>query len=151
MRSRSVPPATFDDFWEVWRELLHAERAPGTGFLVEGERDRRALRRLGVRAPVLLVHRGRALARVAAEVGRELRAVIVLTDWDPKGGELARRLRELLDDGRTAVDVAFRRRLGIALRGEVVHLEGLGSWARRRAEQGAFPLEEWVGDPDGAA
>ena len=148
MRSSSERPPTFTEFWAVWRELLEDSERTGLGVLVEGERDRRSLRRLGLRAPILLVHRGAALSRRAVEVGRRLRTVVVLTDWDAAGGALARRLKELLDDGHLEVDLRFRRRLGIALRGEVVHLEGLDGWARRRAAEEAIPIDEWIAEPD---
>jgi len=116
--------------------------------LVEGERDRRSVQRLGVNAPTYLVHRGARLSNVAQDLTSSTRTVVLLTDWDAAGGELARRLKELLSDGQLAVDLELRRRLGVALRGEVVHLEGLGSWARRRAEETGVPLEEWLEDPD---
>ncbi|MGI0054059.1 MAG: hypothetical protein ACREC5_06815 [Thermoplasmata archaeon] len=138
----------FEEFWPVWREVLRALEIPRTAALVEGERDRHALRELGVTTPIVLVHRGQALAGVAGDTAGSFRRVVVLTDWDPAGGRLARRLRALLEDGRIEVDVDLRRRLGHSLRGEVVHLEGLAGWARRRAEREGLLLEEWIADPD---
>jgi 5S rRNA maturation endonuclease (ribonuclease M5) len=148
MGSNVEERVTFPEFWRVWRDVLDAMERPGTVLLVEGERDRRSVAELGVIRNVQLVHRGRALPEVARALSSTVREVIVLTDWDAAGGELARRLKGLLEDGRLHVNLLLRRRLGIALRGEVVHLEGLGGWARRRSEEAGFPLEEWVEDRD---
>jgi 5S rRNA maturation endonuclease (ribonuclease M5) len=148
MTPGALDRVTFPEFWRVWRDVLQAMEAPGTLFLVEGQRDRRSLEGLGITCPIALVHRGRRLADVATHIAEGTQEVVVLTDWDSTGGELAHRLRELLDDGRFRVNLDFRRRIGIALRGEIVHLEGLGTWARRRAEETGAPLEEWIADPD---
>jgi 5S rRNA maturation endonuclease (ribonuclease M5) len=148
MSPLAVQRVTFPEFWRVWRDLLLESQRHGTIFLVEGIRDERSLRVLGIVAPVELVHRGRSLSDLAHRLQHGTREVIVLTDWDATGGELAHRMRELLSDGRLAVNLEFRRRLGIALRGEIVHLEGLGAWASRRAEESGASLEEWLADPD---
>jgi 5S rRNA maturation endonuclease (ribonuclease M5) len=147
----AVERVTFPEFWRVWRDLLELAARPGVIFLVEGLRDERSLRRLGIASPVELVHRGRSLADLAHRLQHGPREVVVLTDWDATGGALAHRMRELLADGRLAVNLELRRRLGVALRGEIVHLEGLGAWAARRAEETGAPLEEWLADPDRSA
>lgn len=136
--------ASFPEFWRVWTDVLERSSRPGGVILVEGERDRRAVMELGATGRVELVHRGRPLPEVAHALDAQVREVVVLTDWDTAGGELARRLKPLLEGGRLRVDVDLRRRLGIALRGEVVHLEGLAAWARRRAEEGGAALEERI-------
>jgi 5S rRNA maturation endonuclease (ribonuclease M5) len=132
------------EFLRLWERLRADADDPGTLFLVEGERDRDALRRLGIRAPIHLVHRGRSLSEVALELSAAGRRVVVLTDWDTEGGHLAYRFRDLLLDGRLSLDFDTRRRLGRALRGEVVHVEGLAHWARRMAERAGAPLEHWI-------
>lgn len=77
--------------------------------LVEGQRDVKALRELGCRGELLMVHAGEHLVEVADRIARAHRAVIVLTDWDRKGGQLA---RLVLDNvaGRVKPDTDLRRR-----------------------------------------
>lgn len=140
--------ASFAEFWRVWRDLLRELERPGAGTLVEGTRDCAALRALGVDGPVLLVHRGRALAEVARAIDERLRHVVILTDWDPAGAFLAGRLGRLLRGGPVTVDLEARRRIGRTLRGEVIHVEGLAGWARRRAAEEGSGLEEWTDDPE---
>lgn len=129
------PAAVFDDFWELWVRFQSDVRAPGTVVVVEGERDRRSLRRLGLKGTIVLVHRGRTLSETAQHLAATARRVIVLTDWDTEGGHLAQRLKEFLGTGRSGPDLEHRRRLARVLRGELVHVEGLYGWAVRAAEK----------------
>jgi len=138
------PAAVFDDFWELWTRLQGDSRAPGTVVVVEGERDRRALRRLGLEGPVVLVHRGRTLSEIAQDLSATAKRVIILTDWDTEGGHLAQRLREFLGEGRAGPDLEHRRRLARALRGELVHVEGLYGWAAHTAEKAHRSLGQMI-------
>lgn len=132
----------FQEFLPLWEELLRASAEAGTVVVVEGDRDRRALRRIGVRGPVALLHRGVPLGVVAHALGQRYGRAIVLTDWDTEGGHLARRLKEFLQAGELTLDLELRRRLAHVLRGEIVHVEGLAGWARRMAERSGTTLEE---------
>ncbi|MFZ0891226.1 MAG: toprim domain-containing protein [Thermoplasmata archaeon] len=152
-RARSHIPTvaldSFDEFAELWHGLQVESRTPGTVILVEGERDRRSLRRLGFVGPIALVHQGRSLSRTAQEMERGFDRVIVLTDWDVEGGHLAQRLRPLLEAGSLAVDLDTRRRLARVLRGEVVHVEGLAGWARRNAERRGASIDHFLPPGEG--
>ncbi|HEV2449804.1 MAG TPA: hypothetical protein VGU43_05275, partial [Thermoplasmata archaeon] len=117
---------------------------PGTVVLVEGENDRRSLSALGVSAPIRIVHNGESLAGLAGSISSGVRRVVVLTDWDAAGGRIARRMRELLADGRLEVDLDSRRRLSLALRAELVHVEGLHSWVERKLRLSGDSLDEWL-------
>lgn len=139
--------AAWKEFQEIWRELLDDLETPGTAVLVEGERDRRSITRLGVRAPVHLVHQGQSLAELAGSLGRETRRLVVLTDWDRSGGQFARKVRDLLGPAPVEVDLDIRRRLAHALRGEVVHVEGLAGWAVRLSERHGLSLDRLL-DPE---
>jgi len=139
--------AAWEEFQRLWRQLLEELAVPGTAVLVEGERDRRSIERLGVRSPIHLVHRGQPLSHLAHDLARKTARLIVLTDWDRAGGQFAQKVRELLAAGPVEVDLEFRRRLARALRGEVVHVEGMAGWARRLAEREGQPLER-LWDPD---
>lgn len=138
------------EFVDLWSELCAASATPGTVVIVEGERDRTSLRSLGVSGTIGLVHHGRTLSHRAKELGSLGDRLIVLTDWDPEGGHLAQRLRDLLAPGPVEVDLEFRRRLGILLHGDVVHVEGIAGWARRTAELIGAPVDHFLG-ADGRA
>jgi 5S rRNA maturation endonuclease (ribonuclease M5) len=141
---------SFDEFVELFQRLRSDARVPGTAVLVEGVRDRRALRRLGLDGPIVVLHRGQTISRTAAHLVGGQRRVIVLTDWDTEGGHFAQRLKEFLTADRVTLDLEYRRRLARILRGELVHVEGLHGWARRLAEARGGSLEQFLGatDPD---
>jgi 5S rRNA maturation endonuclease (ribonuclease M5) len=134
-----------DDFLRLWQRLRTESTEPGTVVVVEGERDRRSLRRLGLPGTIVKVHRGRALAGTAHDLVGGSRRVIVMTDWDTEGGHLARRLREFLEAERLDLDLDYRRRFARIVRGELVHVEGLYGWARRLAERNGDSLDDRLG------
>ena len=144
MRNGRAAEETFDEFVELWQKLKAESEEEGALVVVEGERDRRSLRRLGLGGPVVLMHRGESLSKTAHRLVGHGRRVIVLTDWDREGGLFARRLKEFLGSERVDLDLEYRRRFARILRGELVHVEGLFGWARRLAERQGGPLEQFL-------
>jgi 5S rRNA maturation endonuclease (ribonuclease M5) len=136
--------AALEEFRELWGKLLGACEEAGTVVVVEGERDRRSLRRLGLEGAIVLVHRGETISGTAHRLLRQSRRVIVLTDWDNEGGQFARRLKEFLEAERLELDLDYRRRFARILRGELVHVEGLHGWARRLAERQGGSLDQFL-------
>jgi len=133
----------WEGFRKLWGEFLVGANDAATVVVVEGERDRRSLERLGVTGRVVLFHAGRGFSQLTRSLSKSGQRVVVLTDWDREGGHLAHRLTELLAAEGVRADVEFRRRLARVLRGEVVHVEGLAKWARRSAEVAGAPLDHW--------
>lgn len=144
MRDGRDAEEAFGEFVELWHKLKAESEEEGAVVVVEGERDRRALRRLGLEGPVVLVHRGESLSKTAQRLVVRGRRVIVLTDWDREGGLFARRLKEFLEAERIDLDLDYRRRFARILRGELVHVEGLFGWARRIAERQGGPLDHFL-------
>jgi 5S rRNA maturation endonuclease (ribonuclease M5) len=145
MRNGHDPYAMLEEFVALWERLRSESAEDGTVVVVEGERDRASLRRLGLPGPIVKVHRGRALSGTAHDLVGRSRRVIVLTDWDTEGGHLAQRLREFLGAERLDLNLEYRRRLARIVRGELVHVEGLHGWARRLAERNGHSLDELLG------
>jgi len=143
------PLEAFEAFVDLWGKLLREAEEPGAVVVVEGERDRRAIRRLGWTGAIVVVHRGRPISATASGLVASRGKVIVLTDWDSEGGHLARRLRDFLDAEDVALDLDYRRRFARILRGELTHVEGLFGWARRQAERRGEPLERLTEGADG--
>lgn len=140
--------APFEAFVDLWGRLLAEQDGGRTVVVVEGERDRRAVRNLGWGGPVVVVHRGRPISATAQGLVASAAKVIVLTDWDTEGGHLARRLHDFLGTGEVQLDLEYRRRLARVLRGELTHVEGLFGWARRQAERLGEPLERLLEGAD---
>jgi 5S rRNA maturation endonuclease (ribonuclease M5) len=147
MRAGRDSDEAFEEFVALWEKLRAESEERGAIVVVEGERDRRALRRLGLEGSIALVHRGETLSATAQRLVTAGRPVIVLTDWDGEGGQLARRLKEFLEAERIPFDLDFRRRFARVLRGELAHVEGLYGWARRLAERRGGGLDGSLGVP----
>ena len=75
--------------------------------IVEGEKDVDALRRLGMEGEILMVHSGKKLVDFCDMVASKYSEVIVLTDWDRKGGKLSNTIEQNLG-GRTKCIMEFR-------------------------------------------
>jgi 5S rRNA maturation endonuclease (ribonuclease M5) len=142
MRDGRDSEAALEEFVDLWSRLKADIEDGSAVVVVEGERDRRALRRLGLSGSILLVHRGETLAQTAHRLAGRPRRVVVLTDWDREGGLFARRLKGFLEPERIVLDLEYRRRFARILRGEIVHVEGLYNWARRIAERQGISLEQ---------
>lgn len=142
MREGRDSAEVLEEFLDLWDKLRTASDEADAVVVVEGERDRRSLRRLGLEGTIALVHRGDTLSATAHRLRAQGGRVIVLTDWDREGGELARRLKEFLEAEQATLDLEYRRRLARVLRGELVHVEGLYGWARRLAERQGRSLEQ---------
>jgi dTMP kinase len=93
--------------------------------IVEGVKDRQALRKLGLTGDIVTINKGISLSDFADQVSERYDEVIILSDWDRRGGSLCRRLKELLK-GRVVYDVRIRQRLSrFAM---IKKVEGLPSW-----------------------
>jgi 5S rRNA maturation endonuclease (ribonuclease M5) len=118
---------------KVIETLLEASRA-GAAIIVEGERDERSLRDMGIEGPIVKAARRPAL-EVAEEAAREFEEIVVLTDWDRAGEELARRMEAHLLHARSKTDFEIRERLKRMVRREIKDVESLSRFVERvRAE-----------------
>jgi len=93
--------------------------------VVEGERDVRALRSLGIGGPIITLHRGVRVLRLCEDLAAGARPVVILTDWDRKGGRLAKALREGLAANGVRYNDAVRARLAALTRGAITEVEDL--------------------------
>ncbi len=93
--------------------------------IVEGVKDRRALRKLGLTGKIITINKGMSLSDFSDWVSEQYEKVIILSDWDRRGGSICRRLKELLK-GRVIYDVTIRQRLSkFAM---IKKVEGIPSW-----------------------
>jgi 5S rRNA maturation endonuclease (ribonuclease M5) len=100
--------------------------------LVEGRRDRAALRALGVEGRIVCLQQGRG--SISERVGRvDAKNVIILMDFDPEGHHLAKLMYRALTTRGRAVDLSTWRRLKSYLGREVRDVEGLASYISRRS------------------
>src|SRR3989442_5551218 len=79
--------------------------------IVEGEYDRRSLRALGMMGDIRMINEGSTVFRLCETIAATNREAIILTDWDVRGGRLARQLRDALSGNGVRVDEDIRARL----------------------------------------
>lgn len=93
--------------------------------IVEGDKDIEALRKLDINGEILSVNRGIALTDFCDMISREYKNIIILTDWDRKGGRLCHTIQKNLE-GRVICNTRFRE---IFARYTMIRtVEGLPSW-----------------------
>jgi 5S rRNA maturation endonuclease (ribonuclease M5) len=105
----------------------------GAAIIVEGMRDMQALRALGISGPVILASRRPAL-ELAEDAARRYKEIIVLTDWDQKGDEMARMIDQHLRSAGIRADLDIRSRLKKLVRKEIKDVESLSLYVERMRE-----------------
>ena len=109
-----------------------AEESKETTIIVEGRKDVVALRELGVTGKIICLHNsGKALTNLVEEISDTQNSVIILTDFDRYGRELAGRLRGSLEGNRVKANLVFWRRIKSLVRHEIKDIEGLSRYMER--------------------
>ncbi|RLF49903.1 MAG: topoisomerase [Thermoplasmata archaeon] len=103
--------------------------------IVEGDRDVAALRRVGVVGKIIVINTGLSIEVLCETIAREYDEVIILTDWDRKGGMLARRLRELLLANGTKCNESIRAKLSFICKRSIKDVESLPQYIERLREE----------------
>jgi 5S rRNA maturation endonuclease (ribonuclease M5) len=93
--------------------------------IVEGRKDERALREIGISGPILRLDSGSSVFNFCESLRGKHAKIIILTDWDRRGGRLARALREGLTANGIPYDDDLRRQIAYLARKEVKDVEGL--------------------------
>lgn len=93
--------------------------------IVEGEKDIAALKKLGITGIIISVNSGVNLTDFCDKVAGEFKEIIILTDWDGKGGFLCHTIKRNLE-GRVSCDTHFRELF--AKNATIKTVEGLPSF-----------------------
>lgn len=98
--------------------------------IVEGPKDKRALRNLGLAGRIIKVNHGGSVFALCEVIARNHDEVIVLMDWDRTGGQLTRLLKEGLDANQVTANTEFRRELARLTRKDISDVEGMDTYLR---------------------
>ncbi len=96
----------------------------GTVIIVEGKRDRKALRALGITGDIELGTK-KSILVFCEDVAREYNNVIVLTDWDEKGDKLASLMEGYLRSTSASVNMDIRRKIKNLVQKRIKDIESL--------------------------
>ena len=111
-------------------ECLAEESAKGTPIIVEGKNDVEALRALGVEGKIISAKTGgKSILDVISEVEKcTTKEVIMLLDFDRRGREWTKRLKQNLENTKTKINLTFWSRLLELVGTEVKDVEGLATY-----------------------
>ena len=88
-------------------------------------KDRMALRSLGVNGNVVVLNDGESILNTCEKLARKWGAAIILTDWDHKGGQLARSLMDSLEICGVSYDTEYRASISRMVKKDIKDVEGL--------------------------
>ena len=114
---------SLDDLEEIIIDLK--EKNNKIPILVEGEKDLEALNNLNIMGIILILNKGISLINYCDLIAKKYNKIVILTDWDKKGGQLCYKLKKNLN-GRVKCDTDFRKK--IAQITTIKTVEGLPSW-----------------------
>ncbi len=93
--------------------------------IVEGDKDIKALRKLDITGEILRFNVGLSIPDFCDMISQKYKNIILLTDWDRKGGYLCSTIKKNLE---SRVGCNTRYREIFAKRSMIRTLEGLPSW-----------------------
>ncbi|MGA9138946.1 MAG: toprim domain-containing protein [Methanocella sp.] len=105
----------------------------GAVILVEGKRDVEALFRLGINGEVLMTSH-RQLLNLSESLARSGKDVIILTDWDERGEEVAKQISLYLEADGARPDNALRTSLKGLLKKDIKDVESLFGFVEKLRE-----------------
>ncbi len=123
------PEETLEELTVILDDLK--ERSHTEVVLVEGQKDRAALIVLGIDGEVWQVQGPNPIFSTTEKLAMEGRSAIILTDWDRKGGQLARLLRDGLKANGVRFDDELRMRLVLLVKKEIKDIESLPAFFTR--------------------
>ena len=109
---------------------LAEESEKGTPIIVEGKKDVEALRALGVKGTVLSVKTGgKSFLDIVTEIEQmDAPEVILLLDFDRRGKEGTKRLRQNLETAKIKANVKFWHALSALVGKEIQCVESLNAY-----------------------
>ena len=134
----AIDTQRYERLLEVLEEL--AEINLDVPVIVEGKRDKAALRELGLEGEVITINRGIPIDEMCQDIAEDHERVVLLMDWDGTGQSLDRRLRQELS-GMWEEHERFGRLLRVLCQKEVRDIEGIPSLVRRLSRN-AIPRTE---------
>lgn len=123
------PEERLEQLEEVLQELEYLSGQMPV--IVEGVRDVAALKKLGISNNVSQLNKGKSIFSFCEDVSKTWGSAIILTDWDRRGGQLARMLKEGLAANGVKVNDKIRTQIVILSKKEIKDIESLPKFIER--------------------
>jgi 5S rRNA maturation endonuclease (ribonuclease M5) len=114
---------TLEELEELLTELREENKT--VPIIVEGDKDITALRKLEVPGEIIRLNKGRSVTDFCDIIAQKHQNIILLTDWDWRGGRLCLSIKKHLEN---RVDCNLKYRKVFAKRCICRTVEGLPSW-----------------------
>jgi 5S rRNA maturation endonuclease (ribonuclease M5) len=113
-------------------ERLATEATKNTLIAVEGQNDIKALKELAIQGNIISVKTaGKSFLDSLTEIEEQnISKVILLLDFDRRGKELAKRLKQRLEEERIKVDINFWNKLRTLVGHDIKDIEGLSTYLK---------------------
>jgi len=113
-------------------ERLVAEATKSTLIVVEGRNDIEALKEMAIQGNIISVKTaGRSFLDVLTEIEEQnVSKVILLLDFDRRGREWTKRLKQRLEEKRIKVDISFWNKLRALVGHDIKDIEGLPTYLK---------------------
>jgi 5S rRNA maturation endonuclease (ribonuclease M5) len=124
---------------------LIEESARGTLIIVEGRKDVETLRALGVKGIILSAKTGgKSRLDIVSEVQETgINDVVLLMDFDRRGRDWTKFLKEQLEKARAKPDLTFWKRLHTIAGKELKDIEGLATYVENLKKKHASRHGHW--------
>jgi len=99
--------------------------------IVEGRKDMKALRSLGIERKIIRIKKGKRIFRIIEGLRDDYDKVIILTDWDSTGGKLCYKIKKACESNDINYDVEYRRQIIKFLKKEVKDVESIPTFIKR--------------------
>ncbi len=109
--------------------------------IVEGKRDKKALREIGFDGEIITLHSGKSIYEFTETIANRFDKVILLIDWDEKGEELYSKVSKNLQ-GMWEDFASIRELLKILCQKEISEIEEIPSLFYRIAGE-SLDVREW--------
>lgn len=114
---------SLEDLEELLFELKEENKI--IPIIVEGDKDIEALKKLGITGEIIGLNNGVNLSNFCDRISHVHSNIIILTDWDRRGGYICKTIRKNLE-GRVICNLKYREL--IAKNTTIKTVEGLPSW-----------------------
>jgi 5S rRNA maturation endonuclease (ribonuclease M5) len=105
-------------------EMLREENKT-VPIIVEGDKDSNALRKLEMSGEIIRFNKGQSVADFCDSIAQQYRRIILLTDWDWRGGRLGNSIKKHLEN-RVDINTTYRQMFAKHCMCRTV--EGIPSW-----------------------
>ncbi len=114
---------------EALEDLIHL--SDDHILLIEGLKDKRALESLGIGGEVFMIQAEGGPIKASEYVSEHGGKAVILTDWDRRGGTMAKELEIQLSSLGAEFDTSVRTRLSILCRKYIKDVESLDTLMER--------------------